>query len=273
MIEFEPLAVKELSERATRALVSSALAGLVLLGVAGVFWRLIEKREATERRLEHERRLQALGEMSAVMAHEIRNPLASLKGNAQILAERLPEDGRDRKKAVRIVREATRLERLSQALLDFCRTKPIDRQDVDPAALVRETAASLDSGDVEIDAGAAPESWPLDPLRMRQVLANLLGNARQASPEGQAVTVRVTQRNGHLEIAVRDRGDGIAPGDEERIFEPFFTKHTRGTGLGLAVARRVVELHGGTLTAGNLAEGGAELRVSIPKSISWQEFS
>ncbi len=273
VIEFEPLAVEQLTERATRSLVASAFAGLLLLATAGVFWRFLQKREKAERRFEHQRRLQALGEMSAVMAHEIRNPLASLKGNAQILAERLSGEGRDRRKAERIVREATRLENLSQALLDFCRTRPIGRQGVDPAALVREAVASLEKGRVEIDDDDAPETWSLDPLRMRQVLLNLLGNARQASPEGRSVRVRVAQRNGCLEIAVRDHGDGIPPGDEEKIFEPFFTKRTRGTGLGLAVARRVVELHGGTLTASNVAEGGAELRVSIPGGDGWPESS
>lgn len=265
VLEFEPVVVSQLSRRAMRSFAFSALAGAFLVATAAVFWRLIERREKAERREEHERRLRALGEMSAVMAHELRNPLASLKGNAQILAERLPEDGRERRKAERVVEDAKRLESLCQALLDFCHTRPLERRPVDPVALVREAAAHLEEGSkIAVDGAGAPERWSLDPLRMHQVLLNLLDNARQASPEGEAVDVRVARRNGRLEIAIRDRGQGIAPGGEERLFEPFFTTRTRGIGLGLSVARRMVELHGGSLDAGNAADGGAEFRISIP---------
>ena len=103
---------------------------------------------------------------------------------------------------------------------------------------------------------------------MHEVLGNLLRNALQAveeqPPDGQRVEASVGRANGALLFAVRDSGAGVPPGDEERIFEPFLTTKVHGTGLGLAVARRIVEMHGGSITVRNHPEGGAEFRVAIP---------
>ena len=99
---------------------------------------------------------------------------------------------------------------------------------------------------------------------MRQVLGNLVDNALQADPEG-AVTLGLGRSARGVQFTVRDHGTGIAPEDLEHIFEPFFTRRTRGTGLGLAVARRVVEQHGGTLRAENASDGGALFTVEIPR--------
>jgi signal transduction histidine kinase len=208
------------------------------------------------------------------MAHEIRNPLASLKGNAQILAERLPAEGRERRKAQRIVREAKRLESLCQALLDFCRTQPLERREVDPTALVREVADSLENSHVELDAATAPERWSLDPLRMRQVLLNLLGNARQASPEGEPVEVRVARANGRLVIAGRDRGEGIPAQHIPRLTERFYrvdagrSREKGGTGLGLAIVKHIVNRHRGRLLIVSEPGEGSTFTVCLPAELS-----
>ena len=264
VIEFQPRVAAELRAASRQTLAVGALAagGLLLGALVLVRWML--HRAELERRLEHERRLASLGEMSAVMAHEIRNPLASLKGNAQLLARALPEGERPRARADRVVDEAIRLESLTNDLLEFARTGAIRREPVDPAPLLREAAAELDAARVDIAADRAPAVWPLDPARIRQVLGNLLENALQAS-EGR-VTASAREEDGRLVYTVRDDGPGIPPEDLPHIFEPFYTRRTRGTGLGLAVARRLVDLHGGTLTARNHPDGGAELRVSIPRS-------
>jgi signal transduction histidine kinase len=115
---------------------------------------------------------------------------------------------------------------------------------------------------VAIDAGGAPEAWPLDQARMRQVLTNLLENALRSGTD--QVDARVAEERGELIYVVRDRGPGIPAEDLARIFEPFFTRRTQGTGLGLAVARRLVELHGGTIRARNAPDGGAEFSISLP---------
>jgi two-component system sensor histidine kinase HydH len=264
LMEFEPLVAERLAAEATQTFVLSALVAAALIAAAVVFWRLSMKQEATERRLEQQRRLGALGEMSAVLAHEIRNPLASLKGHAQLLAEHLSEGSPDRRKASLVVTEAERLEALTGDLLDFARSSPVDLQPADPAVLLASCAEEVQRGGFVIRAEGAPRVWRLDTNLMRQALTNVLRNARQASPEGTRPEATVGRSDGSLILTVRDFGSGIAPGDEKRIFSPFYTTRTTGTGLGLAVALRVVELHGGTITAGNHPDGGAVFRIAIP---------
>jgi two-component system, NtrC family, sensor histidine kinase HydH len=264
LLEFEPRIADDLRSDAGRTLAIGALAAGGLLLAALALFRWILYREVLERRLEHERRLASLGQMSATLAHEIRNPLASLKGNAQLLARALPEDERSRKKADRVVAEAMRLEALTNGLLEFARTGAIHREPADPAALLREAAAAVDEQRVAIDAAGAPPEWPLDRQRMRQVLINLIENAAEASAES-AVEARVVAERDRLLFVVRDHGPGIAAEDLARIFEPFFSRRVQGTGLGLAVAKRLVELHGGTLTARNAPGGGAEFSITLPR--------
>lgn len=101
-------------------------------------------------------------------------------------------------------------------------------------------------------------------MRMHQVLLDLLQNALQASGEEQLVSVAVSQTGKRLRLEVRDRGPGLTPGDEANVFEAFHTKKTHGTGLGLAMARRIVELHDGRISASNHPEGGAVFVVEVP---------
>ncbi len=264
VVEFEPTLAMELEQNAARNF-ALGLAGASLLTVlAGVFWRISTRAQAAQLQLERQKRLASLGAMSAVLAHELRNPLASLKGNAQLLSERLPEGGRDRRKADRVVSEVLRMERLTNDLLDFVRSGRVERVEVDPARLVKDAAEAVTGAQVELDLDRAPDRWSLDPDRLQQVLINLLQNAARASPEGAAVTASVARGPGGLEICVRDRGEGIPPGQEEAIFEPFHTTRTRGTGLGLAVSRRIIELHGGQITAATHPGGGALFSILIP---------
>ncbi len=263
VLEFEPVMARELESSSSRSLLISGVVALAMWLAAGISFRWLKGREALEHQLARERHLATLGEMSAVLAHELRNPLASLKGHAQLLAEALPE-GRSRTKAERVVKEALRLEDLTSSLLAFVRTGTIERRETDPVAIVRAAAEEVDSRHIELDAQAAPSSWSLDSARMQQVLSNLLRNAVQASPPGSPVYARVATEERSLLYEVRDVGTGIPPGQEAAIFEPFHTHRPLGNGLGLAVARRVVELHGGSIQASNHPEGGALFRVRIP---------
>jgi two-component system sensor histidine kinase HydH len=258
VFEVEPLRANQLRADGNRTFLIGSIAALTLLGVAIVIVRRELRRRADEQRLERERRLASLGEMSAVLAHEIKNPLASLKGNAQLLASMLPAGEKTRGKAERVVDEAVRLEKLTNDLLAFVRTGQLKRASADVGALVRDAAAR--HGDaVSID--VPPDlAWVIDADRMRQVLANLIDNAMQAGPP-----VRVTARAGdQLVIEIGDKGPGVPADDRERIFEPFFTKKTQGTGLGLSLSRRVVELHGGSVSVSNDPSGGAVFRIAIP---------
>lgn len=266
VIEFEPVLADELLAGAARHLGVSALGAFALMAAAGVLYRLAMRAAAAEQRHARQRHLASLGEMSAVLAHEIRNPLAALKGHAQLLAEQLPDSSRERKRADRVLHEAVRLEELTNQLLDFVRSGEVQRVALDPAALIEEVAAAVSPDRITLHLDAAPASWSLDPTRIRQVVSNLLSNAVDASPPDERIDVAIVEAQDQMQLTVRDRGEGIPEGQEQRIFEAFHTTRVHGTGLGLAVARRIVELHGGTIRASNHPEGGAVFRVCIPRT-------
>ena len=134
---------------------------------------------------------------------------------------------------------------------------------MDPAELLF-LAAEDAAPATTLDLDQAPPTWSLDAIRMRQVLENLLRNALQASKHG-VVKARVFVESNVLVYIVDDDGPGFPDDVLENVFEPFFTTKSRGVGLGLAVARRIVFMHGGTISARNKIEGGAELKVSIPQ--------
>ena len=263
--EVDSAAAHALAWRGRVTLAVSLLAALVLLGLCAVFWRISRNAERVSAQLEHDRQLKALGQMSAVLGHEIKNPLASLKGHIQLLLEKLPTEHAGRKGAERVLRETIRLEELSRQVLEFARTGAVACESVDPAAVVRAAIEDVGSEGIELHTHSAPAAWPLDSARMEEVLVNLLRNARDASPAEQPIDVALdVPADRHLVIEVRDRGEGLAPGEEERVFEPFYTRRVKGTGLGLALARRIVEGHGGTITARNHPDGGAVFSVRLP---------
>jgi two-component system sensor histidine kinase HydH len=266
VLEFEPIVADQLTAQSARTFLFALLATVVLLATGLVFWRLSAVYEREQRQFEQQRRLGALGEMSAVLAHEIRNPLASLKGHAQLLALRLEPETRERRKADRVVSEAKRLENLVTDLLAFTRSAPIERKPVDPTKLLRAAVREVGADRFDIEDANAPAEWSLDAERIRQALTNLLRNAAQASPDGVRADATVVQENGRLVFIVRDRGEGLPSGDEQRIFEPFYTTRTQGTGLGLAVASRIADMHDGSITAANHPDGGAVFRLAISRS-------
>jgi two-component system sensor histidine kinase HydH len=260
LIEFEPAEANALERTIRQSLIVALAAVLALIAATVVLWRLSRRAESLQADAERDRRLITLGEMSAVLAHEIRNPLAALKGHAQLLMERIGPDAGG--KVERVVAEAKRLERLTEDLLRFVRSPQVERTATDPVALLADAAEAVDPDRIALDTAHAPARWTLDGARLRQVLVNLLRNAMEASPEGAEASVG--RENGSLVFRVRDHGAGLPAGEAERIFEPFYTTRAQGTGLGLAVARRIVEQHGGTLTAATHPGGGAEFRLAIP---------
>ncbi len=264
VLEFEPILPLQLETRAMVTVILSLVVSLLFMGAAIISWRLSVRADREAVRSEQQRRLASLGEMSAVMAHEIRNPLGSLKGHAQLLAERFSPESPERKKSDQVVREAIRLEQLTHDLLDFSRPLEVRPREINPAGLVADVVGSLSKTPIRMELDNAPPVWSLDPVRIRQVLTNLIRNAVQASPESMPVTAGIYTEDDRLCFVIRDYGSGINQGEEETIFEPFHTKSVRGVGLGLAVARRIVELHGGSIMAANHPDGGAEFKVIIP---------
>ncbi|MEM1025181.1 MAG: HAMP domain-containing sensor histidine kinase [Myxococcota bacterium] len=263
VMEFRSQAIRELTARAQTVWASAlGASGLVILAALG-FGGLLRQRRQLELELEDDRRLASLGQMSAVLAHELRNPLTSLKGHAQLLEAAVSEQGRLASKAQRVLSETVRIERLVDDLLEFVRSRDIDRSRTD---LVRLIAAVVDElgaqGRVKVVADGG-SYWNLDAQRMHHVFANLIQNALQSDSSG-TITVRLTPHGEVLEVTVDDEGPGIDSADLETIFEPFRTHRTRGTGLGLTISRQIVEAHGGRIEASNRPEGGARFALSIP---------
>ncbi|MFT4623829.1 MAG: two-component system sensor histidine kinase HydH [Myxococcota bacterium] len=265
VFEVEPLLAHELRGRSTREVALALAVALALVLGAFALRQALARAEALEASLARRRHLAALGEMSAVLAHELRNPLASLKGNAQLLVEVLPDQPRIQDRAAWVVREAERMERLTTDLLDFARSGGVRPEPASPATILRDAVREA-CDDAIIAHDGAPQTWDLDPVRVHQALSNLLKNARQAcaSPPPQA---SVTVEQDELVFAVRDHGPGL-PRDvaADSLFEPFRTTKTRGTGLGLAVVARVASLHGGRVDAGDHPDGGAVFRLVLPRN-------
>ncbi|MCB9744589.1 MAG: HAMP domain-containing histidine kinase [Alphaproteobacteria bacterium] len=269
----EPALIFEMELRMAPALESSAKVSLALslsVAVSLIFGALALRRVSARAaslsvKLQRERHLAALGEMSAVLAHELRNPIASLKGNAQLLVEVL-EKPKLRGRAEWLVTEATRMEDLTNDLLDFARSGMVNRQEVDPREVIDEVLRELEPRRVSLRAEGLPARWPLDPMRLHQALVNLTRNALQAAEEPPPeLSARV--EGTHLVFVVRDHGAGLPEDlDPEQLFQAFRTTRTRGTGLGLAVVRRVADLHGGSVTADNHPEGGARFTLRIPRT-------
>jgi len=262
VVDFEPTVARELLDRSRFALGAALLAALLLVVGAVLAFRASLRAEAAAAELEARRHLASLGEMSAVLAHEIRNPLAALKGHAQLLEELTADRLQDR--ARRVVDEARRLERLVGSLLDFARETRLERSEVDLADLLEQKARDTDPSRVSVRLEGPFRTWSLDRDRMGQVLVNLLSNALEVSDGPVGLVART--REDVLTVTVRDHGPGFGDLDPETCFEPFHTTRAQGTGLGLAIARRLVGLHGGTLVAADHPDGGAVLTLRLPGS-------
>ena len=228
---------------------------------------------ATQEQLRTTERLAAIGEVSAAVAHAIRNPLANIRASAQVAL-----DGPDNERAARrylagIVGEVDRLGAWLEALLGFVRPLRIRRSPVDVNAIVEEALAMLDARlaahTIAIEKSFAADAPKLiaDPALLRQAVLAVLENAVDAQPTGGRVRVSTTvagePAGSRLEIVVSDSGPGIAREHVERVFEPFFTTKSRGTGLGLATARKIVEQHGGRAEVESPPGAGTTVRLGF----------
>jgi len=263
VVEFEPPLIERLAADLRGVSAVAALAALFLVAFGLALARTTARLEAVQEQAERERSLVALGRASSVIAHELRNPLAALKGHAQLLVEDLAEPSRAR--AARVVQGAERLEQLTNVLLDFVRDGPLDLTDISPAELLDRALDGVPTDRVRVDLSGAPPGLHVDADRAALALRNLIENAVQATPDtARPVDVRIRAETREVVVEVRDHGAGLVPGSETQIFEPFVTTKTRGTGLGLSIARRIAEQHGGSLTGETDSEGGAVFRLALP---------
>jgi signal transduction histidine kinase len=237
-----------------------------------------------EARLDAEAALHVRDEFLSIAAHELRNPLACLSLHAQVALQRLSRNEqfdatRTEHSLESISQQANRLSRLLDRILDVSRLDAdqltLQRRPTNLTALVEQvvsgTRARIDRHQIVLETLSSLRAW-IDPLRLEQVLANLLDNAIKHSPHGEPIVVTLSQpRSGRLELAVRDRGIGIPIEARDRIFERFFQARpedaTQGLGLGLYVSRQIVGLHGGEIRADFPADGGTRFVVTLPTGI------
>lgn len=225
---------------------------------------------AAEVRAAEAERLALIGRLASGLAHEIRNPLGAIAGSIQLLRGSPELSREDRDLCDLVSREAARLDELVSDMLDLSRPRPLDRQLFDLATLAREVVAlSGRSGraatDVEVVyVGCERAMVYADPSQLRQLIWNLVRNAVQASGSGDVVTVGVEEQGNTVLLSVEDEGEGIEPGTSDRIFDAFFTTRSHGTGVGLAVVKRIADDHGFSVEVRSVSGRGAIFRVRAP---------
>ncbi len=224
--------------------------------------------QAHDEKLRSER-LAVIGELSARMAHEIRNPLATIGGFARAIARGTRPDRIEANARV-IVEEVERLEKLLADTLNFTRPTSLDLKPTDLNDLAETVfgllKGALDRGRVTLEKRLEPDlpSVVADAAQVKQVLLNLAQNACQAMPDGGTLRVSTRRMNGGVEVVVEDTGTGISPEDLRNIFNPFFTTKTSGTGLGLAISRKIVSDHAGDIAVASQPGVGTTVTVRLP---------
>jgi len=221
-------------------------------GLIGIFQDLTQKKKL-ESEIKNKEKWAAIGELSANIAHEIRNPLASLRGSIEMLREgKVPEKHKEKLMGIAL----SEMERLNNTITDFltyCSPKPLELQRVDMHLLLDTTLELLKNTghnrEISITREFEGELFVhADPEKMKQVFWNLGANALQAIGEKGELTVSTKSSSHYISISFSDTGPGISPSNIDKIFYPFFTTKDRGTGLGLAIAFRIVEEHNGRLS-------------------------
>jgi signal transduction histidine kinase len=233
-----------------------------------------EMLEALARAREHLIRagkLAVVGEMAAIMAHEVRTPLGILKSSAQLLERRAGLSPQDRELTAFIGSETERLNRLVTTLLECATPRPPEFRPHDLHALLAHvvslvgTRAEKRAIEVGLEEGAADPILACDREQMIQVFLNLLINAVQHVPEAGRVRLATEDAEGALLVRVEDDGPGIPEDERERVFDPFFTRRDGGVGLGLTIVRQIVEAHGGEIAVSRGHLGGACFTIHLPK--------
>ena len=227
----------------------------------------ITQRKIAEARLREQAALTQLGQLAAVVAHEVRNPLAGIRGSLQILESRLPAGLREREIIGPMIQRIDGLNKTVEDILLFARPHPPRRRALDLHHLIGEVSASaraaLSGLTFECSVSGENATVNTDPEMLRAVLLNLVLNASQASG-GRKVEVATEVRDGLCYIQVLDRGPGIPPEVRDRIFEPFFTTKSGGTGLGLPIVKRLMDAQGGSVSVSPRDGGGTIAEVVLP---------
>jgi PAS domain S-box-containing protein len=230
----------------------------------------LSARVRIEEQLRERTALARLGEMAAVIAHEVKNPLAGVRGAIQVIGTRLPKDGKDAMMVKEIVSRIDTLNELMKDLLLFSRPPQPKPAPTDVAALVASTAELLRSDPALTDVRVAVDGFApaimADPDLLKIVFVNLLVNGAHAMKGRGTIRVSLAAMTDTCRIAIADEGPGIPSDVRDKIFTPFFTTKSRGSGLGLPTAKRLIDAHRGTITIACPTAGGTIVTVELPAS-------
>ena len=230
--------------------------------------RDLSERAALELRLREESSLARIGEFAAVLAHEVKNPLAAVSGAIQMIAERLPPDSEEREVSREVLQRLDALNALMGDLLLYARPPHPDIRPLDLGNLLASLITFLKSDpgwhDLQVVLEGDAGRVFADPELLKIALQNLLLNAVQAMGGRGVLKVAITRADALTHIDIVDSGGGIPDDDRERIFTPFFTTKARGTGLGLATVKRIAESHGGHIRIVSSSTAGTAMRLSLP---------
>jgi signal transduction histidine kinase len=242
-------------------------------GIVQEVERVVERLQQREREVLHAEQLAAVGQVAAGVAHELRNPLTSVKMLVQTGLEGPKPTGLPPEDLAIIEHEVRRMETCIQTFLDFARPPSAERRRTDLVGVVRRALALVEGRArrqhvaCTTDLPPGPIELLIDGEQIRQVLVNLLLNALDAMPHGGAIHVQVrgpTADSPQVTVSVRDSGPGIAMAIRPQMFEPFVSNKETGLGLGLSISRRLVEAHGGTIRGDNAPQGGAVFTFTLP---------
>ncbi len=228
--------------------------------------------KALEKEMREHERLAAVGRMAAGVAHEVRNPLSSIKGLALLLKGKFETDSRESETAALLIQEVERMNRTVSELLSFARPASLELKEVSLKDLldenIRLVSSDAQSGNVTIDlrAGSNLKSVLADRDRLNQVFINLLLNALQSMDKGGKLSVRAenSESGSSVIIHIRDTGCGIAPENMEQLFYPYFTTKDGGTGIGLAISQKIISDHGGSIKIDSVPDRGTSVTVEMP---------
>ncbi|MBN2372278.1 GAF domain-containing protein [bacterium] len=230
-----------------------------------------EDLKKTQEQLIQSSRLSAMGQLSAGIAHEIRNPLTSIKILIHSLIGRLPPDDVRREDIAVIENEIERMNQITKQFLDFARPSKPKKGDLDINKIIEDTLllVSHELSELEIETEKAFESLPCimaDREQIRQVFLNLILNAIQSMPGGGRLIIETGIKDGQISISFQDTGRGIPEAIREKLFEPFFTTKEEGIGLGLSITKRIIEDHQGKIRVESAEGKGTTFLISLPFS-------
>ena len=228
----------------------------------------LSARVRIEEQLREQTTLARLGEMAAVIAHEVKNPLAGIRGAIQVIGGRLPEGSRDAAMTKEIVARIDALNELMKDLLLFARPPQPRPTAVEVARLVGTTADLMRADpalkDMRVEVAGSAPPIEADPDLLKIVFQNLLLNGAHAMQGQGTIRISITAVDSSCQIVFSDAGPGIPPEIREKIFMPFFTTKSRGTGLGLPTAKRLIEAHHGTISIDCPPGGGTTVSILLP---------